>query len=272
MGGGSYDPIASRSRSTTYYQSKSREEVFTQRRIDPEMNPKGIKIRESRDSEEHPESFPIIIALDETGSMGHIPELLIKNVFPDIMEAILIAGIPNPQILFMGIGDCCFNEQAPLQVGQFESSDELMEKWLTKIYLEGRGGGNGHESYPLAWYFASRHVVTDAWEKRGVKGVLITIGDEACQKILLKEQLDRYLDDGAEADVTASDLLAQTQERWQVFHIHCSAGSYRASQTNWEKILGPNLVVSMAEDASDIKDIIPKLVLSCYKKPEETVE
>ena len=164
MGGGSYDPIASRSRSTTYYQTMSREEVFKQRKIDPEMDPKKITVRESRDSEEHPESFPIIIALDETGSMGHIPELIIKNVLPDIMESILNAGVKDPQVMFMGIGDCCFMEQAPLQVGQFESSDELMEKWLTKVYLEGKGGGNRHESYSLAWYFADRHIVTDAWE------------------------------------------------------------------------------------------------------------
>ena len=186
MGGGSYDPIVSRSRSTTYYQTMSREEVFKQRKIDPEMDPKKITVRESRDSEEHPESFPIIIALDETGSMGHIPELIIKNVLPDIMESILNAGVKDPQICFMGIGDCCFMEEAPLQVGQFESSDELMEKWLTKVYLESKGGGNRHESYPLAWYFADHHIVTDAWEKRQQKGVLITIGDESCQKILLK--------------------------------------------------------------------------------------
>ena len=62
MGGGSYDPIASRRRSTTYYQTKSREEVFKQRKIDPEMDPKRITVRESRDSEEQPYSFPIIIA------------------------------------------------------------------------------------------------------------------------------------------------------------------------------------------------------------------
>ena len=268
MGGGSYDPIASRSRSTMYYQTMSREEVFKQRSIDPEMDPKRITIRESRDSEEHPESFPIIIALDETGSMGHIPELIIKNVLPDIMESILNAGVKDPQVMFMGIGDCCFMEEAPLQVGQFESSDELMEKWLTKVYLEGKGGGNRHESYPLAWYFADRHIVTDAWEKRQVKGVLITIGDESCQKILLKEQLSKYLNDNVEEDIVSSKLLESVRERWNVFNIHCNGGSYRASQTNWEKLLGTGLVVSMADDGSDIKDIIPKLILGCYRKPE----
>lgn len=268
MGGGSYDPIASRSRSTTYYQTMSREEVFKQRSIDPEMDPKKITVRESRDSEEHPESFPIIIALDETGSMGHIPELIIKNVLPDIMESILNAGVKDPQVMFMGIGDCCFMEQAPLQVGQFESSDELMEKWLTKVYLEGKGGGNRHESYPLAWYFADCHIVTDAWEKRQQKGVLITIGDESCQKILLKEQLSKYLNDNVEEDIVSSKLLERVRERWNVFHIHCNGGSYRASQTNWEKLLGTGLVVSMANDGSDIKDIIPKLILGCYRKPE----
>ena len=268
MGGGSYDPIASRSRSTTYYQTMSREEVFKQRKIDPEMDPKKIAVRESRDSEEHPESFPIIIALDETGSMGHIPELIIKNVLPDIMESILNAGVKDPQVMFMGIGDCCFMEEAPLQVGQFESSDELMEKWLTKVYLEGKGGGNRHESYPLAWYFADHHIVTDAWEKRQQKGVLITIGDESCQKILLKEQLSKYLNDNVEEDIVSSKLLESVRERWNVFHIHCNGGSYRASQTNWEKLLGTGLVVSMANDGSDIKDIIPKLILGCYRKPE----
>ena len=80
MGGGSYDPIASRSRSTTYYQNRSRDEVFSQRHMDPQMNPKDVKFREARDSEEHPESFPIIIALDETGSMGRIPEIIIVTL------------------------------------------------------------------------------------------------------------------------------------------------------------------------------------------------
>ena len=270
MGCGSYNVSESRSRSFASYQTKSREEIFSQRHLSPSMNPKGVKIRESRDSEEHPESYPIIIALDETGSMGQIPELLIKNVLPDIMEKIIKAGIPNPQIMFMGIGDCCYHEEGPLQISQFESSDELMEKWLTEIYLEGKGGGNAHESYPLAWYFAQRHVVTDAWEKRHKKGVLITIGDEPCQRTLTKEQLDRYLNDGAQGDITASELLEAVQEKWNVFHIHCEGSywGYSFDETNWQRYLGINAIKSMASDGSDIAELIPRIVINCYNDSE----
>lgn len=266
MGGGSYNVTTSRTRSISY-SSRSREEVFSQRHLDPDMNPKKVIVRESRDSEEHPESFPIIIALDETGSMGHIPEKLIKGVFPTIMEKILNAGVPNPQVMFMGIGDSATGyEEAPLQVGQFESSDELMEKWLTKIYLESRGGGNGHESYPLAWYFANNKVVTDSWEKRQVKGVLITIGDEPCQKLLTKEEILKYLSSQVTEDIAVSSLLEEVQQKWHVFHIHCDgSGTYNFDETNWNKLLGINAVISKSQYGEDIADIIPKLVIACYK-------
>lgn len=73
MGSGSWS-------SSTYkafadsYTKKSREEIFHQRSLHEEMDLTKSKthIRESRDSEEHPESLPVFIALDETGSMGSI--------------------------------------------------------------------------------------------------------------------------------------------------------------------------------------------------------
>jgi hypothetical protein len=264
MGFGSYSYSSASSRASTTYSHVSREEIFKQRHLDPDMDPKGVKYREScdRDGEE---SFPIIIALDETGSMGHMPELLIKNVFPKIMKTIMEAGIPNPQVMFAGIGDCCYNEEAALQVGEFESNDALMEKWLTNIYLEGRGGGNAHESYPLIWYFAAHHIKTDAYDKRGQKGVLITIGDEPCQQLLTKKQIKKYIGDDVQDDITAKELLEQVKTKFNVYHIHCDGSrTYDFTDTNWEDLLGINAVVSKSSKGTDVGDIIPKLVELSY--------
>ena len=111
-------------------------------------------IRESRDSEEHPESLPVFIALDETGSMGSIPDKMIRDYLPKLMDSIIDSiGVKHPQILFMGVGDheC---DYYPCQVGQFESSTVAINQCLSKIYLEGHGGGNSGESYLLPWIIA----------------------------------------------------------------------------------------------------------------------
>ena len=143
MGGGSYSYSSRSIRSESLgYKTKSVNDIFEQnkkRQIHEQMDPKGVSIRESRDSDEHPNSIPIIIALDLTGSMGHIPHELVKDGLPKIMSGIIQHGIADPQVLFLGVGDHeCDN--APLQVSQFESGDAELDMWLTRTYIEGGGG------------------------------------------------------------------------------------------------------------------------------------
>lgn len=243
MGGGTYSNSARLSRSVSAgYHTKTREEVFTQRNLSNDMDPSGVGIRESRDSEEHPNSLPIILGLDVTGSMGDIPHNLVKEGLPHIMGNLIQNGIKDPQVLFLGIGDheC---DRAPLQVGQFESSDELLDKWLTSVWIESGGGGNDGESYLLAWYFAGFHTVTDSMEKRGEKGFLFTIGDEPNLKSVPGNVLKSIMGAGQyNSSVTAAELLKKAQENYEVYHIFIEH-SWRKDDGQWKQLLGDHLIV-----------------------------
>lgn len=261
MGYGGYSQINRSVRSQKLgYNTKSLDELFNHG-LDNGMNPKNISLRESRDSEEHPNSISIILGLDVTGSMGVIPHALVKEGLPKIMSRVIEAGIDDPQVLFLGVGDHKV-DQAPLQVGQFESNDELLDKWLTSLFLEGGGGGNGGESYHLAWYFASLKTTLDSLEKRKQKGFLFTIGDEPVHNDLNKESINRIIG-GEERDYSTVELLEMAREKYNVFHIHIPHGVRSSSENvinGWRELLGDNLIVA------DSKENIPKLIPSIISK------
>jgi len=257
MGYGAYSTSDRTIRASTKgYATKSVDEIFESKNMNNAMNPHNVKMRESRDSKEHPNSLAIVLALDVTGSMGSIPHHLVKKGLPDIMDGIIKKGIKDPQVLFLGIGDheC---DTSPLQVSQFESSDDLLDKWLTDIYLEGGGGGNYGESYMLAWYFASKHTSTDCFEKRKQKGFLFTIGDEPVLKSIPKANLSKIMGDGQFERMDASTLLDMARKTYNVYHIHVKEGSNGPKQEvmdGWKQLMGDNLII--AEKHMEISNII----------------
>lgn len=260
MGGGNYSYMRDVKLKMSN-SSKSREEVFSQRSINPEMSIVG-KVRECRDSEEHPESLPIIIALDVTGSMGRVPYSLITGGFPEIMKKIMDEGVLHPQVCFVGIGDQ-YSDEAPLQVGQFESSDELLDKWLKTIWLEGGGGGNGGESYQLAWWFAANHVDADHINKRDKKGILITIGDEPVHKSIHNDEFKKFFGNGDVSSKTTSEVLKKAQQHWDVYHINVMDYSGMKSMTRecWSEYLGNHVINTEGDNGRDIPDIISGIIL-----------
>ena len=273
MGSGSYSYADATYRSTSKgYATKSTYEIFKGQSINSAMNPYGVQLRESRDSEEHPNSLAIVIALDVTGSMGSVPHFLVKEGLPEIMDGIIKGGISDPQVLFLGIGDheC---DDAPLQVGQFESSDELLDKWLTDIYLEGGGGGNAGESYLLAWYFAGYRTAIDCLEKRGKKGFLFTIGDEPVLSNLPKRAVQKIMGDGQYENFTAAQLYEKASEMYHVYHIHIretGSGSRQIVMDGWEQLLGDKLLI--AERRTDVADIIKNTVLKHNEQSNDVIE
>lgn len=255
MGHGSYSIADSHARSVMY-KSSSREEIFTKRSLEIKMDPKNT-LRECVDSVDHPVTVPIIIGLDVTGSMGHVPDAFIREEMTKMMAGLYAAGLTDAQVLFLGIGDheC---DRAPLQAGQFEADDQLLDKWLKDIYLEAGGGGNAGESYLLAWYYAANHTVLDAVTKRGQKGFIFTIGDEANLKSLpVPAQQRIFGDNGSYVAETDFSLLKKAQEKYNVYHLHLTEtgrGSRAHEYEGWKQNLGDNCVI-----------------LDSYKKIAETI-
>lgn len=227
----------------------------------------GQAIRESRDGPDHPESLPIAVFFDVTGSMGQIPVVLQQKLAKLMDVVIAKAGVKDPQILVGAIGDSSpsyrasgMTDEYPFQVGQFES-DNRFDEALRAIILEGGGGGQVKESYALAYRFAAYHTATDAWDKRGKKGYLFTMGDEMPWDTVTKKEVETIFGVTAEADETVEELLAKALERWEVFHLFSMDGSYPNEtriHERWRKLLGERFV--KVEDSSLICEIIAGLI------------
>lgn len=223
MGYGSWDSVSY----TTYANTTGRsvnsagnlssnytaQDIFRARGIDQKLSPYKV-MRECKDSNEHPNTIPVILALDVTGSMGPTAAEVAKRL-NELMTQVF-SSVPDVEFMIMGIGDV-YCDSAPIQISQFESDIRIAE-WTDKIYFEGGGGGNGFESYTAAWYMGLKHCDLDCW-KRGKKGIIITLGDEPLNPYMQKEPLMRATGDALETDVETASLYPLAQEKFDIYHI-----------------------------------------------------
>jgi len=184
----------------------------------------GKPVRESRDSDEHPNSVPICFLFDVTGSMHRIPQMLQEKLAGLLEHIQKTAGIDDAQILVGAVGDF-FSDRYPFQVGQFESDNRIDEQ-LRNLILEGGGGGQVMESYGLALRFAAHHTVTDSMEKRGKKGYFFTMGDEAPYPTVTKREILEVFGIPAQEDESIESLLAKARENWHMVHLFAKDGQY----------------------------------------------
>jgi hypothetical protein len=233
-----------------------------------DLDPKGLVLREARDSDEHPNSVPIAVLFDVTGSMDLVPRIM-QQKLPALFDLLQRRGIADPQVLFGGIGDATC-DRAPLQLGQFES-DNRSDEQLRKLFLEGGGGGQKTESYEMGLYFAARKTALDCYEKRGRKGYLFIIGDEMPYPQVetkgspykgYKAGIAEVIGDKLDEPIRTETILAEAQEKFNVFFI-MPAGTSHFEDTQvidrWRKLLGQNFI--RLDDAAAICETIATAVI-----------
>lgn len=229
-------------------------QVYTTHFLDSMLDPKGV-IRECCDSDEHPNTIPVILALDVTGSMGGAARAVaqqLNQIMTDVYDT-----VKDVEFCTMAIGDLSYDD-APIQVSQFESDIRIADQ-LDKVYFEGGGGGNSWESYTAAWYFALNRTKLDC-HKRGRKGIIITMGDEPLNPYLPAGKLSQVLGITIQADIDTRDLYKEVVKKFDVYHIsiddsETSYGRYehKGALQNWKDLLGDHYIVSNC-------NILPKTI------------
>ena len=274
MGGGTFDPKAYRS-FTASTVGKSTDDIYASRSLHASLNPLGVKVRESRDSADNPQSTPLIVGIDVTGSMGMIADVLARKGLGTLFTGVLDRKpITDPHVMFMAIGDAnC--DRAPLQVSQFEADNRIVEQ-LTQIYIEHGGGGNNFESYNLPWYFAAMHTVHDSMEKRGKRGYLFTVGDEETPDDLTRDQIKRFIGDDTESKLTTRDLLELAQRTYDVYHVIVQEGSHARSyparvMDRWSSLLGQH-VIPLADHTRLSEVIVSAIEVAEGRDAEESAK
>jgi hypothetical protein len=221
------------------------------------MDPSRLKDdrRESRDSDKHPQSRAVAVLFDVTGSMRRVPQILQKNLCTLFGLLVHRGYLADPAILAGGIGDATC-DVAPLQVGQFESGNEI-EDDLSRLFLEGGGGGQQTESYELALYFLARKTAIDCLEKRGQKGYAFLIGDEKPYRRVKRREVELVFGDTLPADIPLREILDEARQKYEIYFVLPNLTSYYndpAILECWRSLLGQNVL--RLDDPQGISELI----------------
>lgn len=227
--------------------------VFTEIMLNENLNPYD-KIRECCNSDEHPNTVPVILGLDVTGSMGNACAETAAALSQIVKE--LYNKYKDIEIMTMGIGDFdC--DRYPLQCTQFESDVRIAEQ-MDQIYMEHGGGGNGWESYTAAWWYGLYRTKLDCFNDQGRKGIIITMGDEPLNPDLAAKRILKYL---GEADQKNMEYLFKTPElyreaskKFDIFHIavddpgDCYQDYKHTVDPSFKKVIGENFKISTIDN------------------------
>ena len=270
MGGGSYSASsfatysASVGKSYDVRTNRISGQTFEATQLKEILNPKG-KIRECCNSEEHPNTVPVILALDVTGSMGAACKET-AEALSQIMKT-LYDKFKDVEVCVMGVGDFeC--DDAPLQVSQFES-DVRVAQQLDQIWMEHGGGGNSYESYTAPWVYGLYRTKLDAYDKQGRKGIIITMGDEPLNPDLpvntVKDYLGSVKDANQFGSFETSKLYEDASKKFDIFHIAVDDSS---SSYHWHRIKARETFVPILGDRFKESSInnLGKTICECIEE------
>jgi len=203
-------------------------------------------------------SAPLVIVVDETGSMGDWPATMFSKL-PYLENELKEYMGEDAEICFMAIGDAYCNEKYPLQVRPFAKGLELKDR-LKELVIEGGGGGQTTETYELAALFAAEKMEIP----KAVKPIMIFIGDEQCYDSISPDHAEKLLGIKLQKSLSTEQVFKKLKEKFSVYLIRKPYGSSsvnslseedRRITKHWAGLVGDDHIANLPE-AGRVVDVI----------------
>ena len=244
----------------------------------------------------------VTVVFDVTGSYASVPRKVQADLPELFSRLVLNKWLPGKlNLQFGAVGDMeghtpgsINGDTAPFQLSQAEPDGATADEWLSKLYLEGGGYGQGFESYDLAFWALANQNKFDGW-KEGKKGSLFVIFDEQIRsKVLVSSLRELYtrssnvtlnsdesmsdkmmrssLDAGDDSvvlpteDLDVADVIADLRTKYDVWCIMIKGTNYwnnEAHLNQWRSYFNPERVIQL-EDADNISELISGLLGAKY--------
>lgn len=232
-----YDTSVINFNSITY--SSAAEKLISRNEMHPDLNPKKFL------APNYLKSFgrtPIVFAVDVTGSMGDWVKI-IYDKFPMFYGQINLQEYAyDPTVSFCAVGDAeCSN--FPLQISEFASGIQI-DSTITKLYLEGGGGGNLRESYELAGYFYLNNCKLENYEFP----FLFITGDEAFFNEVTQKNALKVLGENLSDNLNSREVFKELKDKFNIFHLRKkfeNEAKEKGMNKQWCNTLGPERVLEV---------------------------
>jgi hypothetical protein len=251
MGGGYYDRDVIDA-APSYGYSNVADKVLTQTKVlHKSLDPK----RYVTDKMTCDLKNPIVFALDVTGSMGDWTKVVYDKM-PMFYGQLMVQGyLTFPAISFCAVGDAVADD-APLQVAEFGQGRQI-DQSISKMYLEGGGGGGFTESYELAAHFYSTY-----FDNRYAELPFFFItGDEKYYETVKSAQLKEVFGAGAPGvnlDLNGKAEWEKLKKKFNVFHIHKPYYDPKNDvivKAQWAEAIGKEHILEI-DDAKAVIDVV----------------
>jgi len=209
--------------------------------------------------------FPIVIAVDVTGSMRTLPQLIFEKLCILYNEALFF--IPKElhdtfEISFTAVGDA-YSDGWPIQITDFGKGFEL-DKNIKSLYPEGGGGGQARETYELTGYFyAEKCEMPNAIKTP--RPMFIYIGDEGFYSKVSRSQIKQYIGDPPKTDLISTEMFDDLKKKFDVYILRIEYGDAEdEKQINkmWQDALGPERVIMLRSPERVVDTILGLIAAS----------